>query len=95
MKKSIDIRSLLQIMSYSAEPYFIDNESFTGIFDSIEILEDCIITVLTDIDDNNLVTRYNLSGKTLPAGTQLTGYQEFKTITTTGLVKLNMTNLIE
>ena len=92
MKKNLNDTELLNIISYSAEPYFT-NTTYTGIFDSIEILEDFIeITELTYLDGTDCVELFNLTGIALPKGLQITGSQEFASITVSGLVKINKTH---
>ena len=71
---------------------FID-DTVTGTVDTdyrcVYANEDCVFSVLTDIEDNNLLTEWGISGKTIGKGSMLgsSHHVALKTITvTTGSV---------
>ena len=98
MKKSLDVRALLDMISFSTDSILIDSESYNcssgNTIRSFEILEDSEITLLRADNGDDMVTKCRLTGKTLPAGTQWCNNNEYVAITVTGLIKLNMTNPI-
>ena len=48
---------------------FIDSASTGNRFYCLVVNTDCVLSVLTSAGGQNLLTQYNLSGKTLSAGT--------------------------
>ena len=50
---------------------FIDAASTNNKFYALVVNADCVLTVLTSVGGVNLLTQYNLSGKTLKQGTYI------------------------
>lgn len=51
---------------------FIDSEVTGKCFHTLVVNADCVLSVLTDTQDTNLLTDYGLSGKTLTTGMVIT-----------------------
>lgn len=93
MKETLNTEQLLQLATYSAQPYFINNTTYnSNNFTSFVVLSDSTISKLTNTEGEDCITKYNLSGYLLPAGTVVVGEFEFTTITTNGKLQLCLTN---
>ncbi len=53
---------------------FIDASSSGNSFYAIVVNADCVLTTLTTVGGQNLLTQYNLSGKTLKQGTLIPAF---------------------